>query len=153
MYHPELTRFTPIFFAGRRPTLPEFCHINECKVQISPDFDIYVQKMPPKLYFCLGPLASVYNKLWAAIWMIQNLPTVHVFDSGLKTYARKKLSTQGRIFELRPLPPPPPHIICSSEFPRFRWEISPSGCSLSDIFILFYFSMKYTCKGEQTVPR
>ena len=59
------------------------------------------EKCPPNHIFALVPLASVSNKLWAAIWMIQHplisllflpiilrffafpRPTVHVFDSGL----------------------------------------------------------------------
>ena len=64
------------FFASRRPNLPRFHHIDGCRVQISPDFDIYIRKMPekcPKTLFSpctIGPLTSVSNKLWAAIWII-----------------------------------------------------------------------------------
>ena len=65
-----------------------------------------------------------------------------------KRYTRKESCTQGRIFELRPLdPPPPPPTICNNRFPRFRWEIPPSGCPLSDISIFAKFSVKYTMQG------
>ena len=42
--------------------------------------------------------------------------TVHVksFGANGKRYARKKFSTQGRIFELRPLDPPPSYVVVSS---------------------------------------
>ena len=58
MYRPELTRFARIFLASRRPTLPGFHHIDGCGVQISPDFDIYIRKMPEK---CLKIIFSPWS--------------------------------------------------------------------------------------------
>ena len=68
MYHPELTRFTRIFLASRRPTLPGFHHIDGCRVQISPDFTYTYKKCQKNVR--LGPLTTVSNKLWAEIWVI-----------------------------------------------------------------------------------
>ena len=53
MYHPELTRFTRIFLASRRPTLPGFHHIDGCRVQISPDFTYTYKKCQKNVIFAL----------------------------------------------------------------------------------------------------
>ena len=50
-------------------------------------------------------------------------------------------------------PPDDENLLHDPDGKGARWEISPSGCPLSDICILFYFSLKYTSKGEHTVPR
>lgn len=76
---------------------------------------------------------------WWRPGQYMGLNTVKNHPSSITTkrYARKKSSTQGWIFQLRP----PPPTICSKRFSCSRWEIPPSGWNF-----LSNFSMKYTCK-------
>jgi hypothetical protein len=62
MYHPGLTRFTRIFFASRRLTLPGFRHIERSQVKIYLDLTYTYKKKchknAEKSYFRPGPLES-----------------------------------------------------------------------------------------------
>jgi hypothetical protein len=65
-------------------------------------------------------------------WRRQN----NIPDSDGQEVCKKKVLYTGsnlRVKASRPPPLSPPHTICSSEFPPKAWEISPSGCPLSDI--------------------